>query len=140
MGPIWAQIGPPKGTPNWALLGPKSWPSRWAQMLFSDNTILCISEIYTQSIFRKLFNQLRPELIHDFPETQNGGAVILDHLDCQKHGLDEEIQFGQGFWAQMLFSDKTQYPKNCIFRLDFHFYMSILFFAVHTVKDLAELV
>ena len=31
-------------------------------------------------------------------------------------------------------------PQNCIFRLDFHFYMSILFFGVHTVKDLAELV
>ena len=33
-----------------------------------------------------------------------------------------------------------QKHENCIFRLDFHFYMSILFFGVHTVKDLAELV
>ena len=90
MGPNW----PPKGTPNCALLGPQSWPSRWAQMLFSDNTRFCISEIYTQSIFRKLFNQVRTQVIHDFPETQNGGAVILDHLDCQKHGLDGKTKLG----------------------------------------------
>ena len=108
--------------------------------VFFGNTQFCISEMYTQSIFRKLFNQLRTQLIHDFPETQNGGAVILDHLDCQKHGLDEKNKLGQGFWAQMLFSDKTQYPQNCIFRLDFYLYMFILFFGVHTVKDLAELV
>ena len=84
-------------------------------MLFLGNTQFCISEIYTQSIFRKLFNQVRTQLIHDFPETQNGGAVILDHLDCQKHGLDEKIKLGQGFWAQMLFSDKAQNPKTAYF-------------------------
>ena len=33
-----------------------------------------------------------------------------------------------------------QKAENCICWLDFHFYMSILFFGVHTVKDLAELV
>ena len=42
-------------------------------------------------------------------------------------------------WTQMLFSDK-QKTENCIFRLDFHFYMFIILFGVHTVKDLAELV
>ena len=33
-----------------------------------------------------------------------------------------------------------QKTENCIFRLDFHFYMYILFFGVHPMKDLAELV
>ena len=91
-GTLW-DLGGPFGPSFWVLNpglpdGPKCYFLKIQDFVFLK---------YTQSIFRKLFNQLRPESIHDFPETQNGGAVILDHLDCQKHGLDENIKLGQGF-------------------------------------------